>query len=424
MLACFIPIFGDESYYYIWSLHPQLSYFDHPPMVSWFIYLSHLILPAGNPLSLRFLFILSSLVISVLWIKILRLKNFSNPLIVMWLALLFLNPLLGPGSILATPDTPLVLFWSLSYFSYLKIISSKSLAWYSLLGVFLGLGFCSKYHIVLFVILGLIYLLISKNIFSLRTKGVLLTLFFGVVFSLPVILWNAQNGWASFLFQIQHGFGESGFDWAWPLGYLLAQTLIINPFIFYTLFKKTLDYTDKVFSISQLTFFFISSFKSIVEGNWPLTSHLHTATHFCSVAGQRLFRYAVSYWAVFYLSLGLFFFAPITSDLSGAIKKNLVNASQLDELLAVALEYQPLYGPSYQLSSLLSWKLQKNVPKLAGLSRYDFYDSLPASTPNAAMFFVLKYDNSDWPPTYVRYNKIKLQSFDNLGLTLYQFNYE
>lgn len=420
LLAHFTPVFGDEAYYYIWSRHLQLSYFDHPPMVSWFIYLAYLFFPTDNPISLRLVFILASFAASLIWIKILRHKNFDDSMIMMWLILFSLNPLLGIGSILATPDTPLVLFWTLSFYSYLKILTNHRLIWYALLGVFLGLGFCSKYHIILFVISGLIYLLLSRKIFTLRVAGIFATIAFGLLFSAPVLIWNSQNNWSSFLFQINHGFGESNFEWAWPAGYLVAQLIIVNPFILYSLFKKAGDFIDKTFSFSQLLFFFISSFKSVVEGNWPLTSHLHSTTHFCSFTKKRIFNFSVYYWLAFYLLIGAFLASPA----SQAVKKNLVNSSQLDDIVSLVDVYKPLYGPSYQVASLLSWKTQKSIPKLNELSRHDFYDSLPESTPTATSFYVLKYDISDWPEKYEHYKKIKIQGFDNAGLALYQFIYE
>jgi 4-amino-4-deoxy-L-arabinose transferase-like glycosyltransferase len=420
LLAYFIPVFGDEAYYYIWSQHPQLSYFDHPAMVSWFIYAGHLFFPEGNPISLRISFVIASFLISLIWVEILNFKKLSAESIVFFLVLLFLNPLLGLGSILATPDTPLVLFWTLSYYGYLKILASSHLSWYVLLGVFLGLGFCSKYHIVLFVISGLIYLILSKKIFSLKPVGVLLTVIFGLIFCSPVLIWNSQNEWSSFLFQINHGFGESSFEWAWPLGYLVAQFLAINPIIFFSFFKKGISYIDKTFSISQLTFFFISSFKSVVEGNWPLTSHLHSITHFTSLNSKKNFKMASIYWVVFYLLIGVFFLLPA----SHKVRKNLINSAQFDDVIQIMDQYQPLYGPSYQVSSLLTWTTGKNTPKLSQLSRHDFYDSLPESTPVARSFYVLKNDYSDWPEKYIKYRKIKIRSFDNSGLELYQFIYE
>lgn len=419
LLGYFIPVFGDEAYYYVWSLHPQLSYFDHPPMVSWFIYTGHLVFPPGNPLSLRFVFILASLLTSITWVKILRLKKLGEPSIILWLSLFFLNPLLGVGSILATPDTPLALFWSLTFLSFLNLLDTQKLSWYALTGFFLGLGFCSKYHIVLFVFSGLIYVVFSKKWRLLRPAGVLLTILVGALFSMPVILWNAQNNWSSFLFQLNHGFGEEYFEWAWPAGYLFAQLMIINPFITYSLFKKAGDSINRTFSLSQLLFFFSSSFKSVVEGNWPLTSHLHSITHFCE-SKLGLYRAALYYWLFFYGFAIVYFISP----LSLSVKKNLVNSAQLEEIIPLTDIHKPLFGPSYQVASILSWKTQKNIPKLNGLSRTDFYDSLPDSLPVTSSFFVLKYDISEWPKKYEIYKKIKIQSFDNTSLGLYQFTHE
>ena len=420
LLAAFFPVFADEAYYYIWSLHPQLSYFDHPPMVSWLISLGHLILPSGQALSLRFSFLLLSFLTPLIWIKILRVKQFDDSQIFVFLCLLLLNPLLGPGSILATPDVPLVFFWSLSYLAFLKLDETHSLRWYALLGTFLGLGFCSKYHIVLFVLSGLLYLLISRKIMQLRPTGVLLTILLGGVFSSPVVIWNAQHEWSSFLFQINHGFGESGFTWAWPASYLVAQLVIINPIVVIALFKKSGQGIERIFSMSQLAFFFSSSFKSVVEGNWPLTSHLHSITNFTARLSKNSFRYALIYWLIIYVLIIGFMLSPA----SHAVRKNLINSSQMTPLYDVVAKYEPLYGPSYQVSSLLTWKTGINIPKLGELSRLDFYDSLSESSPVAHDFYALKYDYSAWPDRYNHYKKTRLQVFDNTGIELYQFSYE
>jgi hypothetical protein len=201
---------------------------------------------------------------------------------------------------------------------------------------------------------------------------------------------------------------------------LAAQFLIVNPVIFFSFFKSGISYIDKTFSISQLMFFFVSSFKSVVEGNWPLTSHLHSITHFTSLNSKKSFKAATLYWVVFYVLTAVFFFLPE----SAKVRKNLINSAQFDDVIAIMGQYQPLYGPSYQVSSLLTWKTGRSTPKLGELSRHDFYDSLPESTPAAQSFYVLKNDYSDWPEKYKKYRKIKIRSFDNSGLELYQFIYE
>ena len=35
-----LPLHFDEAYYWVWSKHPQLSYFDHSPMIAWLIKLA------------------------------------------------------------------------------------------------------------------------------------------------------------------------------------------------------------------------------------------------------------------------------------------------------------------------------------------------------------------------------------------------
>ena len=389
-------------------------------MVSWLIYLGHLILPSGNPLALRLPFVLLSFMTSLIWLKILFKNNLNTENILIFFILVFLNPLLGLGSIAATPDVPLVFFWSLSYLFFINIFQKKNILSYALLGVSLGLGFCSKYHMVLFVISGLFYLLLKKQFSELKVKGVLTTILFGALFSLPVFIWNSQNHWQSFAFQLNHGFGEETFSWDWPIGYLIAQTFIINPFILFGLIKNKDATLDKSFSLSQLGFFFISSFKSVVEGNWPITSHFHSIITFLKFNSKRLIFYSFGFWMFFYLVLGWFFL----SEHSAKVRKNLVNSAQLEDIYPLVEQYTPLYGASYQVASLLTWKTQKNIPKLNDLSRFDFYDSLPESNPSTPVFYVLKNDYSGWPEKYAHYKKIKIQSFDNVGLELYQFSYE
>ena len=48
-LCAALPVFSQEAYYWTYAQHPDLSYFDHPPMVAWLIWLGTLI---GVPLAM------------------------------------------------------------------------------------------------------------------------------------------------------------------------------------------------------------------------------------------------------------------------------------------------------------------------------------------------------------------------------------
>lgn len=389
-------------------------------MVSWLIWISNHLFPTSNPLGIRFSFIFLSFLTSLIWLRLLKDLEFSEKQILIFFSLVFLNPLLGLGSIVATPDVPLVFFWTLSYFFYNQLLKTRSLLSYAGLGVSLGLGFCSKYHIVLFVISGVVALVIEKKWRLLRRAGVMLTLVSGFVFCLPVLIWNSQNEWSSFLFQINHGFGDDGFDWSWPLNYVFTQIMIMSPFLFYLLVMKVRSGSERWFSWTQLVFFFTSSFKSIVEGNWPITSHLHVIAATVPSITQKIFRYILINWVVLYGIIIVFLLLPTSEK----VRRNLINSAQLSEIDPVISQYQPLYGASYQVASLLSWKSGSFIPKLGELSRTDFFDSLPESTPTARDFYALKYDYTQWPPKYDHYKKTFVRSFDKAGLELYHFTYE
>src|SRR5579864_879579 len=51
-LAAVAPLTEDEAYYRLWSLKPAFGYFDHPPMIAWWVWLGRQI--AGDtPLGVR-----------------------------------------------------------------------------------------------------------------------------------------------------------------------------------------------------------------------------------------------------------------------------------------------------------------------------------------------------------------------------------
>ena len=388
-------------------------------MVGWLIYLGTHLLPFKNPLTVRFLFICLSTLTLYLWLLIAKKNQFSDKLVFIFAALFCLNPMLGLGSILATPDVPLVFFWSLAFLFFLNLLESKSLKWYFLFGVSLGLGFCSKYLIVLFVLSGLVALSFNKQYKNLSLKGVLVTLISGFCFSLPVLIWNYNNGWISFLFQMNHGFGRKYYNFDWTSGYLLGQFFLVSPIIFIQLFRKPTS-TDGYFSATQILFFITSTFKSVVEANWAVTAYGHAIMHFLRNSTAKKIKYTFIYWGVIYLALVILLITP--AGLSRL--KNQPTSNDVKILRPVVEKYSPLYGPNYQISSLISWDQQKLFPKLAGLSRLDFYDHLPESVPTAKIFYVLKHVDSHWPDS-TRYAILKkLDQFDDLELELFQVTYE
>ena len=234
LIAGYLELAPDEAYYWNWSRHLDWSYYDHPPMVAWLIHASTFI---GNhsELWVRFPAILLSLGLSVtlyIWAGVI----FPNNRGIGWRAVLWVNIILifAVGSVVITPDTPLVFFFTLTlYWLYKAIFENNSKFWY-FSGFAFGLALLSKYTALLMVPCLVLFLFFSNSSrFWLRRKELYLFFFMALLIFGPVLLWNFANDWASFKFQLRHGFSNTQVN---PLKsfleFLGAQVLITTPIVF------------------------------------------------------------------------------------------------------------------------------------------------------------------------------------------------
>ena len=142
-LAWLLPPSEDELYYWCWSRELQWSYFDHPPMVALLIRLSTTIF--GDTLfAIRVPACIGSLV------TLLIVRDLTRDDRILTLALL--TPLLLFGTVLMTPDAPLIVCWT-GYVWWLataheRLDQNRHPRWI-LGGVILGLGVLSKYPMAL-----------------------------------------------------------------------------------------------------------------------------------------------------------------------------------------------------------------------------------------------------------------------------------
>lgn len=420
ILALYMPVFGDESYYWFWGQHIQLSYFDHPGMVGWLTWLGSKLTFFPTAFMVRWPFVILGSLSFFLFIKILRLLK-QEPHTITWLCLFYLmNPMLGVGSIFATPDVPLVFFWSLSFWLMLQIMAAQKTVHYALLGLVLGLGLCSKYHIVLFPISIIVSLALSKQISVIQPKKLLLTILFGLIFSMPVIVWNYNNDWASFAFQLNHGFNGNRFTILWSLTYILGQLFIFNPFLMFQIYKSVRQNFVSKSAVVQWLFFLASSFRASVEANWPVTAH------FQGLAGiqldQRLKKWSLAYYIIIWLLLIGFFFTNFGKNKFDKIP----NSIAADKIWNTISSYSPIYGPTYQMSSLLHLVSGQKILKLNELSRFDFYDSGIFPKPIEGSFYALKYDISTWPEWLESKSPRieKVETLSEYNLALYRITYE
>lgn len=196
-LAQLIP---DEAYYWQYAQHMDLSFYDHPPMVAWLIWLGTSIL-GHNEFGVRIGALICGL-ISMGYLYALTQNLYDKSTAMRAVLLLTILPLGFATGILMTPDAPLVAAWAATlYYMERALVANQNSAWLGM-GIAFGLGMLSKYSLGLLGIAALVFVIIDPTArrWMLRPHPYLAALLAVVLFS-PVIIWNYENNWASFSFQ-------------------------------------------------------------------------------------------------------------------------------------------------------------------------------------------------------------------------------
>jgi len=230
--ALLLPLSPQETYYWVYSLHPSLGYFDHPPLAAYTIFLfSKLFGP--TVLAVRLGPLLYSFGLSCLVFLIGR-RMFDEKIGLLSVLLMNCLPTFIVTSLIMTPDCPLVFFWCLCWFLILKAVQEDRYTWYLWAGIALGLALTSKYTAVFIPLSMFIFLIISPDhrphLKRIEPYGSLLLAL--LVFS-PVLIWNFQHHWASIAFQSTQRAGEmKAFEWKELGAFLTSQAGILTPLVF------------------------------------------------------------------------------------------------------------------------------------------------------------------------------------------------
>ncbi|CQR72148.1 glycosyltransferase family 39 protein [Sporomusa ovata] len=166
-LGATIGLGVDETYVTAVARQLSLSYFDHPPLHLWIIWLTTYVTGSENPVILRLPFIL--LFAGTTWLSYRLTARLFSEWAGVWAALLLtvsaVFGLTGGGWLL--PDGPLMFCLMVVVYLLSQLFfppdRGQSLALWLAAGVFLGLGLLSKYHAVLLVVGLFIYLITSRD---------------------------------------------------------------------------------------------------------------------------------------------------------------------------------------------------------------------------------------------------------------------
>lgn len=219
-----------EAYYFFWSEHPALSYYDHPPAIAYALWLSSAVF-GKSAFAVRFAaFALTAgtlVAFAALARRFLRRARRSTALL-----LFATTPMVTLLTLISTPDVPLVLFWSLALlFLHDALFAGRRRAWLAA-GLFMGLAFDSKYTAV-FLQLGLAAFLLAspRHRPLLKTRWPYLAVLVAHLAALPVYVWNFQHEFVSFLFQTKERAvtAPPGVTWRFFFGLLGTQAALLLP---------------------------------------------------------------------------------------------------------------------------------------------------------------------------------------------------
>ena len=200
--AAFTPITFDEAYYWMWSKHLAGGYYDHPPMVAYVIRLGTLI--AGDTeLGVRLFSILLALPMSWALYRATAVLFGSRRLAATATILLNVTLMAAVGTMIVTPDAPLLVASSFVLFALAKVLATGRGVWWLAVGSAVGCALLSKYTALFFGPAILIWLIVVPK---LRQWLISPWLYLGGLVALlmfsPVILWNADHHWVSFVKQM------------------------------------------------------------------------------------------------------------------------------------------------------------------------------------------------------------------------------
>ncbi|MHC1746588.1 MAG: glycosyltransferase family 39 protein [Negativicutes bacterium] len=224
----------DESYVVAIARTLSLSYFDHPPLHFWIIWLTTHLTHVESGLILRVPFVL--LFAGTTWMM----YRLASRLFGEWAgvyAALTLNISavfgLSTGSWIL-PDGPLMFFMLATVLVLTRLLLSPIPAPTSLwllAGILLGLSLLSKYHAIFIAVGSFVFLLTSKYRRNLLlTPGPYIAFVIALVVFLPVVIWNQEHNWISFLFQGGRG-AVKGFYPGKMATNLAGQAVWILPWI-------------------------------------------------------------------------------------------------------------------------------------------------------------------------------------------------
>lgn len=314
----------DEAYYRDWGRLPDWGYYSKPPLIAWINTASSALFGAGE-FGVRLPAVLMGAA-GLLALFFLTRRLFDDRT-AFWAVLL---TALSPGACvlnyIMTIDAPLMFCWLfalLFFWRAVEVGAQSSRRWWLLLALAIGLGVLGKQMMLVFPVLMLLFLAVSReDRFWLRTPWPWLTTLAGFVFLLPPLVWNARHNWITFQHSAHH-FEANSSIWRFLQtvpDFVAGQIFIVSPLtavpfvvIAIRLLRGREFLRDRrlllllLFSFLPLLLFFVESFRQRINANWPAVFYptaiiltaawLSGSLSVAATTAENLWRARIRFWA-------------------------------------------------------------------------------------------------------------------------------
>jgi len=280
----------DEAYYWDWSRQLDWGYYSKPPMVAWLIALSTS-LGGSSELFVRLPAVFLGTGVLV-WMYLLTAHFYGQKPGFCAVCVAAATPGNAAMSLLMTIDAPFLFCWGAALFAFWRMFEpgSRRRLWLMAGVAAVGLGLLSKQMMIVFPVLGGVYLLSGhEDRKELLRSTYWLWFSASCLFLVPVLWWNHRNGWVTIQHTLGHFGGEGLSVWRRLIHcgeFLGGQLGVVSPVTFFVLVAvlwaavKTLPRLERkerflfTFSGLPLIAFLVLSLIQEVEPNWPAAFYL------------------------------------------------------------------------------------------------------------------------------------------------------
>lgn len=273
----------DEAQYWSWLAHNDWSFLTKPPLVTWLMGISTWLL-GDTLLGVKAFALVGQGATAVLGYLIA--KEIAGKAAAWWAwVLLTTVPLIAAGGLIMSPDAVLVPLWlgvMLAVVRGLGKDDAKALCWgrWLVIGGLVGLGGLAKYSAALFYPLLFGFVLLWRREW-LKAPQLWVSGGVALVFQLPVLIWNMQNGWVGVehvLWQADGGGDDRHGGWKTVLEYVGGQALVLGPVVFLLgcqAFRMAGSQDLRVRWLCWVAGFILLGFAGLalstkVQANWPV----------------------------------------------------------------------------------------------------------------------------------------------------------